>query len=84
MCIANDYIYVGLNLAKFNVPNESDDYIYQYDLNLNLVKIYKINDLNCGVGGIAYNDNKFYVFGGANKKDSRKLSGLRLFCISAS
>lgn len=68
MCIANDYIYVGVNFAKFNVPNESDDYIYQYDLNLNLVKIYKINDLNCGVGGIAYNDNKFYVFGGANKK----------------
>ena len=68
ICIADNYIYVGVNFAKFNVPNQSDDYIYQYDLNLNLVKKYKINDLDCGVGGIAYNDGSFYVFGGANKK----------------
>lgn len=68
ICIADGKLYSGVNCAKFNVPGESDDWVFVYDLDLKFIEKHKIDSIDVGVGGIACHGGKFLIFGGANKK----------------
>ena len=69
LCIADDKVYVAVNLGKFNKLNKADNYVYVFDKNLNFIEKIKINEMLCGLGGMEYYNGSFYLVGGGDPSE---------------
>jgi len=64
ICVAGEKLYAAVNMGKFNKLGKSDDWVFVYDLDLNLVGKHKIGEMKCGLGGIEFYGGSFYLVGG--------------------
>lgn len=67
LTIANDKIYIAVNLGKFNEESGADSWIFVYNpSDLSLADKIEVQDVRFGAGGMAYNPDKnvFVVIGG--------------------
>jgi hypothetical protein len=66
LCHVDGRIYVAVNLALFNDPEQrSDSWIYVYDVNdLALLARHPVRQVVYGAGGIAFGQGRFIVVGG--------------------
>lgn len=73
LCYVDGFIYVAVNLGKFNRPaGEADSWVYQYDAKtLELVNKFEVQEAVHGAGGMEYVDGHFFVVGGLPKDGDR-------------
>ena len=67
ICINGGKLYAAVNKGKFNRESGAENFVYVYDLDLNLLEVVPIDFMPQGLGAIEFSDGSFYLGGGALK-----------------
>lgn len=67
ICISGGRLYAAVNRGKFNQKDGAQNFVYVYDLDLNLLETVPIGFMPQGLGAIEFANGSFYLGGGALK-----------------